>query len=55
MFGKSAKVDVVVPFGSCLPKALSLVMPRERFVIGFGDPGVSILDDLHRRARVNGR
>jgi hypothetical protein len=36
--GNSAKVDVVLPYGSLFAKGLVSGMPRERFVTGFGDP-----------------
>jgi len=38
IFGRSGKVDVVVPFGSLFAKGLVLGQPRERFVVGFADP-----------------
>jgi len=38
VFGKSARVDVVVPFGSLFAKGLVFGVPHERFVVGFGDP-----------------
>jgi hypothetical protein len=38
VFGKSAKVDVVVPFGSLFAKGNVFGETRERFVIGFADP-----------------
>jgi hypothetical protein len=38
VFGKSAKVDVVVPFGSLFAKGLVFGQPHERFVVGLGDP-----------------
>jgi hypothetical protein len=38
VFGKSAKVDVIVPFGSLYAKGLVFGKPHERFVIGLGDP-----------------
>ncbi len=36
--GNSAKVDVVLPYGSLFAKGLVSGVPRERFVTGFGDP-----------------
>ena len=38
VLGQSAKVDVVVPYGSLFAKGLVFGQPRERFVTGFGDP-----------------
>ena len=37
VFGKSAKVDVIVPFGSLYAKGVVFGKPHERFVIGLGD------------------
>jgi hypothetical protein len=38
VLGKSAKFDVVVPFGSLFAEGTLVGSPRERFVTGFGDP-----------------
>ena len=38
VFGKSAKFDILVPYGSLFAKGVAFGMPRERFVTGFGDP-----------------
>lgn len=38
VFGKSGKVDVVMPFGSIFAKGLVFGQPHERFVVGFADP-----------------
>jgi outer membrane putative beta-barrel porin/alpha-amylase len=38
VFDKSAKCEMVVPYGSLFAKGVLLGMPRERFVTGFSDP-----------------
>ena len=38
VFDKSAKCEVVVPYGSLFAKGVLFGMPRERFVTGFSDP-----------------
>src|SRR5678815_891064 len=38
VFDKSAKCEVVVPYGSLFAKGVLADMPRERFVTGFSDP-----------------
>lgn len=38
VLGKSAKIDMAFPFGSLLANGLLDGVPRERYVLGFGDP-----------------
>src|SRR4030095_2527735 len=37
VFGKSAKFDILVPYGSLFARGLAFGILRERFVTGFGD------------------
>lgn len=53
LFGKSAKVDLIVPYGQLKGKATFLGQPAERNVSGFGDPMVRLTILFHGAPAMN--